>query len=229
MNVRRVREASWYPGAVRCAALLLLVACGGGSSETPDPDSAPPADSAPPDVMHLDKSAGCVGNFGNALVDGHGRLDGTVVAVLAPGNTTCPRPNNDHLILEVRMGGDVYRMVAAVESSFGEPKMAFATKAAALKGPAWSDGWHADADLEFVADLGLHRLDFTPMPMLDLADAITGPITIGAKISVFATVENADDSAHLIHRNEGTKDGAFVIDPDGNPLYLVTRFDNQLF
>ena len=228
MKVRRRVGAPWYPGAVRCAALILLVACGGSSNDTPDPDSAP-VDTALPDVMHLDKSAGCVSNFGNALTNGYGRLDGTVVAVLAPGNTSCPRPNNDHLILEVRSGGDVYRMVAAVESTVGEPKMAFASKAAALKGPAWNDGWHPALDFDFVTDLGLHRLDFAPMPMFDLADAITGPIVLGAKISVFATVENSDDSAHLIHRNQINEDGAFVIDPDGSPTYLVTRFDNQLF
>ena len=121
------------------------------------------------------------------------------------------------------------RMVAAVESTVGEPKMAFASKDAALVGPAWSDGWHLDTDFDYVTHLGLHRLDLAPMPMFDLADAITGPITIGAKISVFATVENSDDSAHLIHRNEINHDGAFVIDPDGSPTYLVTRFDNQLF
>jgi hypothetical protein len=213
---------------VRCAALVLLVGCGGSSTGSPDPDSAP-ADSAIPDVMHLDKSAGCVSNFGNALSNGHGRLDGIVVAVLAPGNTSCPRPNDDHLILEVRTGGQVYRMVAAVESTFGEPKMAFASKDAALVGPAWSDGWHVGTDFDFVTDLDVHRLDFAPMPMFDLADAITGPIAIGAKISVFATVENSDDSAHLIHRNEVNHDGAFVIDPDGSPTYLITRFDNQLF
>jgi hypothetical protein len=163
---------------VRCAALVLLVGCGGSSTGSPDPDSAP-ADSAIPDVMHLDKSAGCVSNFGNALSNGHGRLDGIVVAVLAPGNTSCPRPNDDHLILEVRTGGQVYRMVAAVESTFGEPKMAFASKDAALVGPAWADGWHLDVDFDYVTDLDLHRLDFAPMPMFDLADAITGPIAIG--------------------------------------------------
>lgn len=209
-------------------AFVLLAACGGSSAMPQDPDGAP-ADTIPPDVMHLDKSAGCVGTFGNALTDGHGRLDGIVVAVLAPGNTTCPRPNDDHLILEVRMGGDVYRMVAAMESTVGNPNMAFVDKPAALAGPAWSDGWHLGAALDFVADLGLHRADFTPMPMFDLADAVTAPIAIGAKISVFATVENARDSAHLIHRNFAGEDGAIVVDPEGSPRYLVTRFDNQLF
>jgi len=179
--------------------------------------------------MHLDKSAGCVSNFGDALTEGHGRLDGTVVAVLAPGNDSCPRPNGDHLILEVRMGGDVYRMVASMESSFGSPDMGFAEKAAPLVGPTWSDGWHLNTPLDFVGDLGLHRGDFVDKPMFDLADAVTAPIQIGAKISVFATVENADDSAHLIHRNFTGTDGAIVVNPDTSPRYLVTHFDNQLF
>lgn len=214
---------------MRYALLFVLVACRGGGSDTPDPDSALPSDGPAPDVMHLDKSAGCVGNFGNALTDGHGRLDGTVVAVLAPANTTCEGANDDHLVLEVRMGGDVYRMVMAMESTVGNPNMAFKDKAAALKGPAWSDGWHVGAALDFVADVGVHRADFTEMPMFDLADAVTGPINIGAKISVFATVENATNSAHLIHRNFAGEDGAIVVNPDTSPRYLMTRFDNQLF
>jgi hypothetical protein len=209
---------------------LLVAACGKSPSAAPDPDATVPADTTPPvDVTHLDKSAGCVGTFGNALTNGHGRLDGTIVAILAPGNTTCPRPNSDHLILEVRMGGDVYRMVAAMESSVGNPHMGFIERAGALKGPAWSDGWHPGVGLDFVADIGVHRNDFTELPMLDLADAVTGPLVPGAKVSVFATVENADDSAHLIHRNFAGEDGAFVVDPDGSPRYLATRFDNQLF
>ena len=215
---------------VRCSGLLFVAACTKSSATPPDdqPDAPPPADAAI-DVMHLDKSAGCVGQFGNALTDGFGRLDGTVVAVLAPGNTTCPRSNNDHLILEVRVGGDVYRMVAAMESTVGDPNMAFKETPHALVGPAWSDGWHPGVPLDFVGDLGLHRADFTPKPMLDLADAMTAPIEVGATISVFATVEGADDSAHLIHRNFAGADGAIVVDPDGSPRFLTTRFDNQLF
>ncbi len=229
-KVHRDGNAPWYFVRVRVVALVLLVGCGSSpATPDPDPDSAPPSDGPTPDVMHLDKSAGCVSNFGNALTDGHGRLDGTVVAVLAPGNTTCSGANDDHLVLEVRMGGKVYRMVGAMASTVGNPNMAFADKAAALEGPAWSDGWHVGAALDFVADLGLHRADFTDKAMLDMADAVTAPIQIGAKISVFATVENADNSAHLIHRNFAGEDGAIVVNPDTSPRYLVLRFDNQLF
>lgn len=213
---------------MRLFAIVVLVACS-GSSAVPDPDSSVPVDATPPDVQHLDKSAGCAQSFGNALTAGFGRLDGTVVAVLAPGNTTCPRPNNDHLILQVEVDGEVYRMVTAMRSSFGNPDMAFADKSATLAGPAWSEGWHVGVPLDYVADLGLSRLDFTPQPMLDLADTVTAPIDIGAKVSVFATVEDSDSAAHLIHRNFAGEDGAIVIDPETNPHYLALRFDNQLF
>lgn len=215
--MRAVRALYW---------LGFVVACGG--SPASEPDSPPPRDAAV-DVMHLDKSAGCVANFGNSLTNGFGRLDGTVIAVLAPANTSCPRPNATHLIIEVETGGEVYRMVAAMKSTVGNPDMAFAERAAPLAGPVWSEGWHLGVALDYVADLGLHRADFTPAPMLDLADKVTAPIAIGAKISVFATVEGQRESAHLIHRNFAGKDGAIVVDPEGSPRYLATRFDNQLF
>jgi hypothetical protein len=213
---------------VRWLACFLLVACGKSPAVT-DPDANVPVDGEPVDVMHLDKSAGCVGTFGNSLTEGFGRLDGTIVAVLAPGNTTCPRPNDTHLILEVRTGGDVYRMVAAMQSSFGNPDMAVIERPSALVGPAWSDGWHPGIPLDYVADLGLGRNDLVEHAMLDLADVVTAPLEIGARVSVFATVEDSDSSAHLVHRNFAGADGAIVIDPEGSPRYLALRFDNQLF
>ncbi len=77
--------------------------------------------------------------------------------------------------------------------------------------------------------MGLHRLDFTPTDEANLVYRITDQLTIGAHVSVFASVENSDSSAHLVHRNQSNEDGAIVIDPDTNPHYLMLRFDDQLF
>ncbi|MEO8703989.1 MAG: hypothetical protein ABI867_28320 [Kofleriaceae bacterium] len=213
---------------------LLLAACGGGGSQNPgddddDVDAPPPIDADLPNIdSSIDKSAGCVSNFGNDLTDGFGRLDGILVAVVPPGSD-CPRPNDDHIILEVRQGGKVFRMVGAVISGSGNPVMAMAERDAALTGPAWSEGWHPGIAFDYVTTMGLHRLDFTPTPMQDMVDAIDRAAVINGKISIFATVEDQHDSAHLIHRNEGNKDGAIVIDAAGSPHYMMFRFDNQLF
>jgi hypothetical protein len=213
--------------------VLALVACGGGGSQTPpgddDIDAPPPIDAKGPNPdSNIDKSAGCVSSFGNDLTDGFGRLDGILVAVVPPGSD-CPRPNDDHIILEVRQGGKVYRMVGAVISGSGNPVMAMSERDQALVGRAWSEGWHPGIAFDYVATMGLHRLDFTPTPMQDMVDAIDRAAVIGGKISIFATVENQHDSAHLIHRNDSNKDGAIVIDAAGSPHYMMFRFDNQLF
>ncbi|MGE3458530.1 MAG: hypothetical protein AB7O24_25655 [Kofleriaceae bacterium] len=202
------------------STLILLGACRSGADVQPD---------APVSIDATDKAAPCVATFGQDLTDGFGRLDGTVVAVLAPGNQTCPRPNSTHLIIEVAASGQVYRMVVSTKSTSGHPVMALAERDAALAGPAWQDGWHTGIPFDYVTTLGLHREDFTATPQAELASAITSRLELGARVSVFGTVEGQPDSAHLIHRNAAEADGAIVINPDTSPHYMLLRFDNQLF
>ncbi len=212
--------------SLACAAAL-LGACTRSSSSTPDASEldgdAEGSDSG------IDKSAPCVGTFGGDLLTGFGRLDGTVLAIVPPGNQTCPFPNSTHIILEVEQAGKAYRMVATVKSSSGNPVLAFAERDAALVGPAWEEGWHLGVSLDYVSTLGLHRLDFAPTPMPQLVDAISAQLDLGARVSVYATVEDQPDSAHLIHRNASNTDGAIVIHADTAPHYLLMRFDDQLF
>jgi hypothetical protein len=185
-------------------------------------------DGARPDAP-VDKSIGCVATFGQDLTNGFGRLDGTLVAVVPPTNTSCPAVNSTHLVLEIRANGNVYRIVAAVSSTIGNPVMALAERDATLEGPVWTEGWNLGIAFDFVNTLGLHRLDFTPTPEPQLIAAITAKLVIGAKVSVFGTVENEPDSAHLIHRNAPDEDGGIIINPDNSPHYMLMRFDNQLF
>jgi hypothetical protein len=215
---------------IRLAPIAIALFACTRSSEPIDPetpDAPVTAIDARPD-SGIDKSGPCVDTFGNNLTDGVGRLDATVIAVVPPGSD-CPRPNSTHLILEVRQGGEAYRMVTAVRSSVGNPDMALAERDAPLTGPAWEEGWHLGVTLDYVNDLGVHRLDFNPMPMPELVDAITAPIELGARVSIYATVEDQHDSAHLIHRNFTNADGAIVVRADTAPHYLLLRFDNQLF
>jgi hypothetical protein len=177
----------------------------------------------------IDKAANCTGTFGSALTSSFGRIDGTVLAVVKPSDTQCPMPNNDHVILEVTMGGAVYRMVVNVQSSFGNPDVFFLKAPHTMPAPAWSDGWHTGLKLDFVKDFGVHAGDFKPIALAPLSDTIADAITIGQKISVYAE-SSGGASAHKIHRNDGLTDGAIVLDPDAkSPTVMLFHFGEQMF
>ncbi len=194
---------------------IALAAC--GSHAAPAPDA-------------LDKAATCAATFGSALTAGFGRLDGTILAVVPPNDQACALPNSTHLVLQVTMGGAAYRMVVDVLSNQGSPDVWLHDLDAPLAGPAWSDGWHLDAPLDYATDLGLRATDFTEMNQADLVAKITSELDLGAHVSVFATAGSTEpDSAHLVHRNLANADGAIVIAPDTAPHYLAMRFDEQTF
>ncbi len=179
----------------------------------------------------VDKSATCAATFGMDLTPAFARIDGTVVAIVPPGDEACAEPNSTHLVIQVMMGGAVYRLVVDVLSNQGSPNVLFDEIDAPLAGDAWSDGWHTDAPLDYVTTLGVHSTDFTAMVEGDLVTKITSEIDLGAKISIYATATSSEpDSAHLVHRNLTNEDGAIVLGPDGtSPHYLLMHFDEQTF
>lgn len=177
----------------------------------------------------IDKAAKCTGTFGNALTNAFGRVDGTVLAVVKPTDVKCPAPNSDHVILEVVMNGAAYRMVINVKSSFGNPEVFYLEKPFALPGPAWSEGWHTGVTFDYVKDGGLHANQFMPFNLADLSNKIADAITIGQKVSVYAT-SSGGDSAHLVHRNDAKADGLIVLDPDQKTSRaLFFHFGEQMF
>lgn len=198
------------------AALLLVVAaCRGESSARPDAVLMPDA---------LDKAATCASTFGNALTDAFGRVDGTVLAVVPPDLQTCTQPNRTHLVLQVSMHGAAYRMVLNVDADVSTRELD-----APLAGPAWAEGWHLDAPLDYVTTLGAHSGDFaTPADPVAL---VTDQLELGAHVSIFATSSGGANasSAHLVHRNLTNADGAIVVAPDTSPHYVLFKFDTQSF
>jgi hypothetical protein len=176
-----------------------------------------------------DKAATCASTFGNALTNAFGRLDGTVLAVVQPGNMKCALPNSDHVVLQVTMKGAAYRMVINVKSTVGDPNVQYLKLDHALPGPAWDEGWHTGLALDYVADFGVHAKDFTPHPLAELSNIVADDITIGQKVSVYAT-SSGGASAHEVHRNDGKVDGAVILDPDGAaPRALLFHFADQSF
>lgn len=214
--------------------IIICSACDGGA--TPASFDAINRDAAQLDatVDPNDKSAGCVAMFGNELTNAHGRIDGSLVAVVSPGNERCALPNRDHVILQVRIASGVYRLVTNVQSDGSDPKIRMRTLAHPLVGAPFALGWHPGEALNYVDDLQVHSTD-TEWQARTLADAVTQieqAVAIGANISVFASSSGGTyaHSAHLIHRNTGTRDGAIVIGPDtAAPTWLLFQFANQTY
>jgi hypothetical protein len=192
-----------------------------------------PMDGTEPETLaDASKAAACASSFGSELTHSFGRVDGTVVALVSTKDTQCALYNDDHVVVQILMHGKVYRMVASVKSSYGDPNVALLPIEAPLAGPAWAEGWHTDATLDYVSTLGVHASSFTPYPMDELEVLVSNEIELGSRISVFATSSggNTAGSAHLIHRNHPNQDGAIVVRPDSaHPRYLLFRFANQVF
>jgi hypothetical protein len=215
-----------------------LLGCG-TSPASPAPAVAPdaaPMDAASMDVATIsdapgdvDKAAPCATSFGANLTNAFGRFDGTVLAVVPPDDQACTLPNSTHLVIQLTSAGVAYRMVVDVLSSSGSPDVLFDELDAPLAGP-WVEGWHPGVMLDYVTTLGVHSPAFTAMQEASLVATISAEITLGAHLSVFATVDGEPNSAHLVHRNLTNADGAIVVRPDSaSPHYLLMRFSEQTF
>ena len=229
-------------------SLAVLVACSGGSPSTgatsatedagasddgaaADLDAAAAATDAPADAFR--PTGLCATTFGSALTAGFGRIDGIVYAVQKPSDTTCTFPNSDHVILQVLMNGAVYRLVVNVQSdrAGSDPKILIATLPHALPAPAFAEGWHADAPLDYVTSLGAHAdASFTALTLAEATTKIATDVKVGDPIAVYGTSgPGRPESAHLIHRNATNADGALVLAPTRSPTFMLFHFDNQTF
>jgi hypothetical protein len=196
-----------------------------------DPSDASLDDADAPDASDAgpDKSAACASTFGAAIgTVGFQRFDGTLLAIVPPGDLACAMPNSTHLVLQLQMQGAVYRMVVDVSDVNKTGWVGATTKQHALVGDAWSDGWHA-VPLDYVGALGLHSTDFTQVHTADAVASITSQLTLGAHVSVFATAAGEKESAHLVHKSVANQDGAIVFDVDGSPSWLLFAFADQTF
>jgi hypothetical protein len=174
-----------------------------GAKPPPPPfDASFPSD--PGDGMPTRQS--CSGTFGNGLSTTHGRLDGTLVSVVAlNGSHTC-NGDSTHVHLQVLMQNAVYDVAVNADTIVAERDIP-------IPGGAWSEGWHPNTSLDYVA-LGLHMSDFT-QPSSTAANAmqIEQALANANHIAVFGTGYSTQ-GAHLIHRQTGGgRDGAIIIDP----------------
>ncbi|MBA3460951.1 MAG: hypothetical protein H0T46_13360 [Deltaproteobacteria bacterium] len=207
--------------------VALLAAC---REVPPTPDAKVRMDAAADGPFS--KANDCAIVFGSSLTNAFGRLDGTVRAVVPPGHRSCPMRNGTHLVVQIMMGGQAYRMVVNVLSDSGDPRVYMHEVRAPLAGPAWSEGWHPGVSLDYVTTLNVASTQFVPHDMATTVDMITDAIELQTPISVFGTSSGGlnSASAHLVHKHLPNKDGAIVIDPmSPSPRYLLIKFDEQIF
>lgn len=206
---------------------------GSGVDASPTEDAAPAVDAADASSDAPAITGKCADSFGSALTEGFGRLDGVVFAVQKPSDTQCVMPNSDHVVIQVLWNGAVYRMVVNVEDTSSQPMpLLTGTLDHALPAPAYAEGWHAIAPLDYLSTLGVHASDpmFAPHPMNEVVDAIAKAVHPGDPIAVYATVgAGRPESAHLVHRNKTNEDGAIVLSPAGSPKFMLFHFADQTF
>ena len=159
-----------------CAVIASLAACAPSSPQPGGLDAqVEPADAAgieadagsPADAGgSLDagsKAAQCATQFGSELTAAFGRLDGTLLAVVGPTDTQCTLPNSDHLVVQVLVHGNAYRIVVNVLSdgrNGTDTRIRYAEVPHALVGDAFAEGWHPGAALDYPSSLGAHDSQF---------------------------------------------------------------------
>jgi len=174
----------------------------------------------------------CTSKFGSGLSSRFGRLDGYLVSIVHPGTSGC---NGDasHVHLQINMNSGIYDVAVNVQSNQGTGSAAdvrFLDKPLeSLPNGPWEEGWHTNAALDYVTDLGLHSGDFTATPLATLGPEVEGKLATVNHVSVFATGYGAT-GIHLVHRNATGQDGAIVMYPlSAQPEAMVFHFSNQSF
>jgi len=222
-------------------AMFLALGCASEPAQsTVVDDAATDTSTSPADTALVDasdaradasKAATCASTFGSALTAPYGRADGVVTAIVGPTDTGCALPNSDHLVVQMKIGDAIYRMVVNVLSDRGtDLRVRLGELQHALPTPAWAEGWHSGVTLDYPSTLEVHTTSgFTPYEMAPLVAKVTDAIPLGAKVSVYAATSGGA-SAHKVHRNTGNQDGAIVIEPDSaKPRWLLFHFANQTF
>lgn len=173
----------------------------------------------------------CVASFGAGLTASQfGRLDGFLVAIVAPGGDRACRADTDHLHLQVEANNQIYDIAINIGSDVHS-----ATLDRAAFSP-WSEGWHYTGDGSsgsvFVdyPGLGLHSNTIPLSNPQALVTAMTQDFATVNHISIYATSYNTSDGAHLVHYNGTARDGMIVTKPLSPQAHMrVFSFDSSSF
>jgi hypothetical protein len=208
------------------ACVLLVTGC----FSLPAPsDAATPFDAALPDAGV--ERLSCTGTFGSALAPSFQRLDGRLVALVAPSGPRGCRPDADHLHLQILVGTDTYDVAVTTRSTDPSAPDVFLDEiTAGLPGPTFATGAHDGVSIDYPTTFGAHDGDFTSHAEVELLSLLEARLSTVDEISVFATGYSGGDGAHLVHRNGHEDDGALVLAPESptSPV-LLFHFGGQTF
>ena len=208
---------------LRVAVFALLIGCRGPIAAHVDGSLSDAGDSHTPDGPGGDAGSStdgtpmrrpCTSSFGSALSATFGRMDGYLVAIVPPGSSSGPcNADLGHVHLQVLINGAVYDVAVNVGTNDATNDVHSTTLDHALLGPAWSEGWHTNVSVDYIA-LGVHA---SAMPLRTEAENVSALMTELATanhVSIYATgYSPVPSGAHLVHRNSGVTDGLVVTQP----------------
>lgn len=174
----------------------------------------------------------CTSHFGSALPSSgtFGRLDGYLVAIVAPGQTSGCNDDDSHLHLQIQMGGAIYDI--AIDATDGQTQVddvhTGTLDVAMPSGPAWAEGFHTGVTVDYPA-LGVHDTALPLESKSQIVATLTADLATANHISIYTTTYGGD-GAHLVHRNGGGHDGLLVTQPLSRPPHLrMLSFSGQSF
>jgi hypothetical protein len=177
----------------------------------------------------------CTSQFGDALSQQptFGRLDGYLVAIVAPADMQACNDDDSHVHLQVRMQGMIYDIAIDVtdEDTMVDDVHTTTRDDIAMPGTTpWAEGWHTTTDLltDYVS-LGLHDTDLTLEAKADMVTTLQTDLATANHVSIYTTSYNAK-GAHLVHRNGSGHDGLLVTNPLATlPHIRFFSFTDQSF
>lgn len=214
------------------AVSVVWAACGNGNPTV--------VDGAPPDIstdgrLHVDDGTptriACTSNFGIKLPPSgtFGRLDGYLVAIVAPSGMNSCNADSSHVHLQVRMMNAVYDVaIDATDSMTMMDDVHTTTVDHDLPDLAWSEGWHGNLLADYT-QYGIHSIDMPLQSKQQVVGTLNSDFATTNHISVYMTTYGGD-GGHLVHRNGGGHDGMIVTDPLSQPSHLrLLSFSGVVF
>jgi hypothetical protein len=187
-------------------------------------EAAPGVDDGPP--TRTNACTPLSQQTGTAINTFHGRLDGYLVYVVPQGGPSSCNGDYSHVHLQVKMKGDVYDVAVDIGKTPGDAL--FYEQDMALPGGAWQEGW-SNFGLSY-PQLGVHSTQFTSEDPATLGTKIQSELANVNHISVFGDAYQTNNGCHDVHYQNGSTDGAIVIDPLSPTAHvLFFRFSTQSF
>jgi hypothetical protein len=204
---------------------------GGGSADGGDAANAEAGDDSSPSSTDGTPSytSACTPltqQTGVAINSFHGRLDGYLAYVVPQGGPSSCNGDDSHVHLQVRMDGNIYDVAVDIGQTPGDA-LFYEADMPIPQGP-WSEGWH-NVGLSY-PQLGIHSTMFASEVPATLGQKIQSELAGVNHIAVFGDGYSTYNGCHDVHYENGTEDGAIVINPlAATPHILFFRFSTQTF